>query len=147
MPDTFSRSVIHVGSEARVAELHQLIPEAEQAVRDLQTEGTRRAAERTAFEWSLGEGQSVGEPAPGSVVAQLAAIRLPLARKGGSPRVTEAEATLARRAEILRSAITALSTRTPDFANRMADAEHHLRTLRDELGQLETIMVDMVGTR
>jgi len=33
----------------------------------------------------------------------------------------------------------------PGMASRMADAEHELRTLRDELSRLEVVMVDMAG--
>ena len=147
MPDRFSRSIIRVGSEARVAELHAAIEDAEAALRAIQQEGSERAAERARFEWRVGEGPGVPDPDPGSVVAQLAAIRLPLARKGGSPRVTAEEADLARRGEILRSAITALSVRVPDHTSRLTDVETRLRQLRDALRSLATVIVDMVGTR
>jgi len=140
---SFSYPVVKPADEPRVRELHDLIEGAEARVRELQTEGTERAAERRMFEWELGAGPDVPEPPPGSVVFRLNEIRLQLAREPGSPKPSEQEAALNRRRRILEGAIGALSMAQPGMATRMANADHELRTLRDELTSKEVVMVDM----
>jgi len=143
--NAFSYPVVKPADQSRVDELHRLLEEAEARVRAVQTEGTERAAERRMFEWELGSGPDVPEPAPHSVLARLWAIRLELARRPGNPKPSDAEAALARREAILRGAIGALGMAVPGMATRMADAEHELRVLRDELAQKEVLITDMAG--
>ena len=137
---SFTRTIIKAGAEARVAELHAAIDTAEAAIRALQQEGVQMAAERARFQWELGEGPA-SEPGTHSVLFKLGEIRLELARKPGSPKPSAQEATLARRADILRGAIAALGVAPP--TGRMVDAETRRRVLLDELGTLEVLAIDM----
>ena len=144
--NAFSYPVVQPRDQSRVDELHRLIEDAEARVREVQTEGTERAAERARLEWELGAGAAMPyEPPTHSVLARLYAIRLELARKPGSPKQSDAEAALARREAILRGGIGALSMAVPGMATRMADAEHELSVLRDELVQKEVLITDMAG--
>jgi hypothetical protein len=143
--NAFSYPVVKPADQSRVDELHRLIEDAEARVREVQLEGTERAAERARLEWELGAGPDVPEPAPHSVLARLWAIRLELARRPGNPKPSDAEAALARREAILRGAIGALGMTLPGMATRMANADHELRVLRDELVQKEVLITDMAG--
>ena len=141
--NAFSYASVRPADQARVDELHTAIEAAEARLRELFAEETERAAERRMFEWELGAGPDVPEPPPGSVVFRLNEIRLQLAREPGSPKPSEQEAALNRRRRILEGAIGALSMAQPGMATRMANADHELRTLRDELTSKEVVMVDM----
>ena len=118
MNSPFSFASVKPADQARVDELHRLIDDAEARVRELQTIGSERAAERQRMEFELGSGPDMPEPGPSSVLARLNAIRLDLARKPGSPKPTDAEAALNRRRRILEGGIAALSTRLPAAACR-----------------------------
>lgn len=113
-------------------DLERELAEAKAALRLLRDDRDRRLAEADAISHEL-NGASA-PPTPTSVLGQLASLRLELLRAGGElPAPSREERILARRAEVLGSALVGIGYEAAAAAGPLERAEQTVQRVQQQL--------------